>query len=117
MIYFNFALFLAFITLAAFPVTQGMTIAQNVTDSEATSNVTVTSAPITEDTTPTSTATVVGSCSAWGSTYTPDVASDCTSYIQSAPGIPDTKLHCPEGLKFDISTCACNFASVVSCPP
>ncbi|XP_067943850.1 uncharacterized protein [Watersipora subatra] len=117
MVSFSFALFLALITVAAFPVTHGMTIAQNETVSEATSNVTVTSAPITEDKTPTSTVAVVASCTAWDSTYTPDIASDCTSYIQSAPGIPDTKLDCPEGLKFDISTCACNFASVVKCPP
>ncbi|XP_067944532.1 uncharacterized protein [Watersipora subatra] len=123
---FNFALYLVVIIVAAFPVTQGMTIvlAQNETASEAISN--ETSAEVIENTTTASyittesaetTVTQVGSCSAWGSTYTPDVASDCKSFIQSAPGIPDTKLDCPEGLKFDISTCACNFEALVSCPP
>ncbi|XP_067944576.1 endoglucanase-like [Watersipora subatra] len=56
-------------------------------------------------------------CKAWGSTYTPDIATDCRSYIQSAPGIADSKRDCPADLKFDVSSCECNHPDAVACSP
>ena len=58
---------------------------------------------------------VLESCTSYGNVFTPVAGTNCAKYTQSAPRHPAVQLTCPGDLKFDVSTCVCNFADVTVC--